>query len=222
MKIIFRLKGGIGSGFHGHSGRPGLVGGSSPDHREKFISDLQSLVDRKIFTEKHASALMEGYDNFVSAVGEPIELPAEFEKWVGSRLNNPYASPEANELTRRIQEFASSHEIPNVRLYRSVYGDYAKDLLTKNENDHVVLDRLTPFSGVEAVSEIFSAAYGMSQGYTSTASECMIVFDTSTYTKGTFVGGVASEVVIPEGTILKISAKTDKYLYVKDITQDEI
>lgn len=36
MKVVIRVKGGEGSGFYGHSGRPGLVGGSSPAGSSEF------------------------------------------------------------------------------------------------------------------------------------------------------------------------------------------
>lgn len=39
MNYKFRLKGGTGSGFHGHRGRPGLEGGSLPRGTESSVID---------------------------------------------------------------------------------------------------------------------------------------------------------------------------------------
>ena len=51
-KIIIRLKGGPGSGHHGHAGRPGKRGGSAPGKTAMYIGPLSSNSEREKRLEK--------------------------------------------------------------------------------------------------------------------------------------------------------------------------
>lgn len=70
MKVILRLKGGKGSGHHGHSGRPGKHGGSLPGKgggvvtltREDFIGDDENISTSFDMYERTAKILASAWD----------------------------------------------------------------------------------------------------------------------------------------------------------------
>lgn len=73
MKVVIRVKGGEGSGFHGHAGRPGLVGGSSPGFQVYLIG--------KHTYGRHSPSLDRYGIPFDKKTGEPLkEVVDEFEK----------------------------------------------------------------------------------------------------------------------------------------------
>jgi hypothetical protein len=51
MKLAFRLKGGPGSGNHGHAGRPGKVGGSEPSGTDHSPKNVTSESNSPIFNK---------------------------------------------------------------------------------------------------------------------------------------------------------------------------
>jgi hypothetical protein len=53
-QYTIRLKGGIGSGFHGHKGRPGQVGGSSSEGSSAGVKNDYMEIKRS-YTDKHAT-----------------------------------------------------------------------------------------------------------------------------------------------------------------------
>jgi hypothetical protein len=65
IKAVLVLKGGSGSGHHGHSGRPGKRGGSLPGSSEFLDSTLSEdsrrkildILDNELISEKHLSGL---------------------------------------------------------------------------------------------------------------------------------------------------------------------
>ena len=79
MKFTIRLKGGRGSGFHGHKGRPGEVGGStsrnSPSNNSKRV--LTEFVDKvSEMQENSIYGVVKRYGKFYT----PQKLPKQYKQ----------------------------------------------------------------------------------------------------------------------------------------------
>jgi hypothetical protein len=69
MKLTFRLKGGPGSGFHGHSGIPGHQGGSLSNGSHPHVKFLDSPLDVKLNYENRYAYFITANDEIVDMEG---------------------------------------------------------------------------------------------------------------------------------------------------------
>ena len=75
MKVIIRLKGGKGSGFKGHAGRPGIgVGGSAPANTKSFtIRTLEGYSRMRIGERVPTAKEIDTFKNAVSSLSPEIQ-----------------------------------------------------------------------------------------------------------------------------------------------------
>lgn len=127
-KLIFRLKGGQGSGHFGHAGRPGEEGGSLPGKGTRGGEYTQEALDFK---------------RAVRSAGIPVTMqPGRYGKYhsgggssgigPGSGPQNEYIS--LNSTGRKLMEFVSTGTGPF-----KYYTDKARDALRFGEVDYFVL-----------------------------------------------------------------------------------
>jgi hypothetical protein len=102
-----RLKGGAGSGFHGHKGRPGFVGGSSSEgvansssynpannkdvvqsKMEEWISDNAVNPDGTVDVDKANEALWEVANKFSDEQLPDGNIPEEWSEWLDEAVSN--------------------------------------------------------------------------------------------------------------------------------------
>ena len=106
-KYTIRFKGGPGSGFHGHKGRPGQVGGSSSEgvansssynpamnkdyvqsKFEEWISDNAVNSDGTVDLDKANNALWEVAQKIPDEYLVNGEFPEEWNDWLDEAVNN--------------------------------------------------------------------------------------------------------------------------------------
>ncbi len=81
MKLTFRYKGGAGSGFHGHAGRPGEVGGSTSEGSNSGEMSFNEASDFVLNNWEHqpwVEPVHSDYDTITSVTNFPtftLEMP---------------------------------------------------------------------------------------------------------------------------------------------------
>ena len=74
MKIKLRYKGGKGSGFEGHAGRPGKVGGSSSGGSWKASNKISNKLPKDYKGSVKITTHYSGMNNFVTSNSDSIIL----------------------------------------------------------------------------------------------------------------------------------------------------
>ena len=114
MKLSLKFKGGPGSGFHGHKGRPGEVGGSS---------SLDDIVPGTGLTRRQIEANKAEYFASLKSKNNQLYYHGTVASLVDSIKTHGLKTSKSEEETRRKSVFMSSDRDEVIRYLESRYVD---------------------------------------------------------------------------------------------------
>lgn len=106
-KLVFRLKGGKGSGFHGHAGRPGKLGGSTAGRKLPYqmsVADYVKVENQEVDTG--------GLKRYMDVNNLPPVAEGKRRVFHGTSINNLKSIAETGVLTGK--EAGRGEQIPAI------------------------------------------------------------------------------------------------------------
>ena len=139
-KAVFAFKGGPGSGFEGHSGRPGLVGGSASEgtgNKPPLVDTTKDLVDA-------ADEGAHSYVYFIMLDGKLLDCNSEDiqSDIIGNHEDIVSDNPEWFGLHPKEGEYASVSDVLAKDIIRVNYSKYEKDSVLNIETSKIDIPTL--------------------------------------------------------------------------------